>query len=48
VQVAVALQAAVKEGSITGEQAQTMVHIAADGITVEEFREILGESLDLS
>ena len=48
VQVAVALQAAVKEGNITSEQAQTMVHIAADGITVEEFREILGESLDLS
>ena len=47
-QVAVALQPAVDEGRITKEQAQTMVRIATDGISVEEFRELTEESLDLS
>ena len=47
-QVAIALQPAVDSGQITKEQAQTMVRIARDGISVEEFRDLIGESLDLS
>ena len=47
-QVAIALQPAVEEGSVTQEQADTMVKIATEGISVEEFRDLLGESTDLS
>ena len=47
-QVAIALQPAVEEGSVTQEQTDTMVKIATEGISVEEFRDLLGESTDLS
>ena len=47
-QVAIALQPAVDDGSITQQQADTMVKIATEGISVEEFRDLLGESTDLS
>ena len=47
-QVAIALQPAVEDGSVTQEQADTMVKIASEGISVEEFRDLLGESTDLS
>ena len=47
-QVAIALQPAVEEGAVTQEQADTMVKIATEGISVEEFRDLLGESTDLS
>ena len=43
-QVAIALQPAVDNGSVTKEQAKTMVRIAKDGISVEEFRDLIGES----
>ena len=47
-QVAIALQPAVGEGRITKGQAQTMVRIATERISVEELRGLSDESLDLS
>ena len=47
-QVAVVLQPTVDGGKVTKEQAKTMVRIAKDDISVEEFRDLVGESLELS
>ena len=47
-QVAIAVQPTMEDGSVTQEQADTMVKIATEGISVEEFRDLLGKSTDLS
>ena len=45
-QVAIALQPAVEDGSVTQDQADTMVKIVTEGIRVEEFGDLLGGSTD--
>ena len=47
-QLAVALQPAIEQGLLDHAQAHHLIDIVAHGITVEEFREVQDEALDLS